>query len=80
MTRAWLLAYAEQVLCPTLQMGDIVSLDNLLAHKRPPTRRAVEATGATLRFLPPDRSDFDSIESAFASARGVASQRCNSHP
>ena len=53
MTRAWFLAYVEQVLCPTLRPGDVVILDNLPAHKGPAIRDAIEAAGATLRFLPP---------------------------
>jgi len=59
-------AYVEQVLAPTLQPGDIVVLDNLPAHKPPAVRRAIEAKGAELRFLPPYSPDFNSIEMAFA--------------
>ncbi len=33
MTGAAFLAYAEQVLAPTLAPGDVVVLDNLAAHK-----------------------------------------------
>lgn len=53
MTRAWFIAYVEQVLCPTLRPGDVVTPDNLPAHKGPVIRIAIEATGATLCFLPP---------------------------
>jgi transposase len=60
------LAYVEQVLCPTLQPGDVVVLDNLTVHKQSEVRAAVEAAGARLRFLPPYSPDFNPIELAFA--------------
>jgi transposase len=60
------LAYVEQVLTPTLRRGDVVVLDNLAVHKQPEVRRAIEAVGAQLRFLPPYSPDFNPIELAFA--------------
>ena len=60
------LAYVEQVLAPSLRKGDVVVLDNLAAHKQPEVRRAIEAVGARLRFLPPYSPDFNPIELAFA--------------
>jgi len=60
------LAYVEQVLVPTLRPGDVVVLDNLVVHKHPEVRRAIEAAGAQLRFLPPYSPDFNQIELAFA--------------
>jgi transposase len=66
MTGAWFLAYVEQVLSPTLTPGDIVIMDNLPAHKSAAVRRAIEATGAELRLLPPYSPDFNPIENAFA--------------
>jgi transposase len=60
------LAYVEQVLVPTLQRGDVVVLDNLVVHKQPEVRTAIEAAGAQLRFLPPYSPDFNPIELAFA--------------
>jgi DDE superfamily endonuclease len=46
------LCYVEQVLAPTLRTGDIVVMDNLSSHKKPAVRQAIEAVGATLKFLP----------------------------
>ena len=46
-------AYVEQVLVPTLRRGDVVVLDNLVAHKQPEVRMAIGQVGALLRFLPP---------------------------
>ena len=36
------LAYVEQILVPTLQPGAIVVLDNLVIHKQPAVRAAIE--------------------------------------
>lgn len=60
------LAYVEQVLVPTLAPGDIVVMDNLPAHKPTAVRKAIEAAGAELRFLPPYSPDFNPIEMAFS--------------
>jgi transposase len=60
------LAYVEQVLVPSLRVGDLVVLDNLAVHGQPEVRAAVEAAGAQLRFLPPYSPDFNPIEMAFA--------------
>jgi transposase len=60
------LAYVEQVLVPALRPGDVVVLDNLVVHKQPEVRTAIEAVGAHVRFLPPYSPDFNPIEQAFA--------------
>jgi transposase len=59
-------AYVEQVLVPTLRRGDVVVMDNLIAHKQPEVRAAIEQAGAFLRLLPPYSPDFNPIEQAFA--------------
>ena len=66
MTGSWFLAYVEQILVPTLRPGDIVIIDNLAAHKNAAVRRAIEAAGDELRFLPPYSPDLNPIENAFA--------------
>ena len=58
--------YVRQVLVPELEAGDIVIMDNLSSHKAPAVREAIEATGATLRFLPPYSPDLNPIEQAFS--------------
>ena len=60
------LAWVEQMLAPTLRLGDIVVMDNLPAHKVAGVREAIEAHGAKLRYLPPYSPDFNPIENAFA--------------
>ena len=71
MTGELFAAYVEQQLAPTLRPGDIVVLDNLSAHKRAAARRAVEAAGAELRFLPPYSPDLNPIELAFAKLKSM---------
>ena len=61
-----LLAFLEQVLCPRLQPGQIVILDNLGAHKVAGVRPLVEARGARLIYLPPYSPDFNPIEQAWS--------------
>lgn len=65
------LAWVEQMLAPTLKAGDIVVMDNLPAHKPDAVRAAVEATGATLRYLPPYSPDLNPIEMAFSKLKAL---------
>lgn len=65
------LAYVRQVLVPSLAPGDIVVLDKLGAHKVSGVRAAIEAVGATLRYLPPYSPDLNPIELAFAKLKGL---------
>ena len=56
------MAYVSQVLAPTLKPGDVVVMDNLGAHKVYGIRSAIEASGATLMYLPPYSPDYSPIE------------------
>jgi transposase len=56
----------RQCLVAILRPGDIVVMDNLAAHKAAGVRHAIEATGATLLYLPPYSPDFNPIEQVFA--------------
>lgn len=60
------LAYVEQVLCPTLQPGDVVVMDNLSAHKVAGVRERIEAQGAQVLYLPPYSPDLNPIEKAWS--------------
>ena len=62
------LAYVEQALVPEVRPRDIVIMDNLPAHKVHGVRQAIEAAGASLRYLPYS-PDFNPIEMAFAKLR-----------
>jgi transposase len=65
------LAYVEQMLVPTLAPGDIVVMDNLGSHKVAGVRDAIEATGATLLYLPPYSPDLNPIEQFFAKLKAL---------
>ncbi len=71
MNHAAFQAYIEQVLVPMLSCGDTVIMDNLPAHNGADVRRAIEAAGATLRYLPPYSPDFNPIENAFATLKAL---------
>jgi transposase len=70
-TGLWFQAYVDQVLVPTLAPGDIVIMDNLGSHKGPAVRRAIEAAGASLLYLPPHSPDFNPIEEAFSKLKAL---------
>jgi transposase len=59
-------SYIEQCLVPTLDRRDVVIMDNLSAHKAAGVRDAIEAVGATLRYLPQYSPDFNPIEQSFS--------------
>jgi len=50
----------------TLKRNDIVVIDNLPAHKVPGVREAIEARGATLRYLPQYSPNLNPIEMPFS--------------
>jgi transposase len=58
--------YVKQCLAPTLKRKDIVVIDNLPAHKAAGIREAIEARGATLRYLPQYSPDLNPIEMPFS--------------
>ena len=67
----WFQAYVDQVLVPTLSPDDIVIMDNLGSHKGAGVRKAIEAAGATLLYLPPYSPDFNPIEKAFSKLKAL---------
>jgi transposase len=62
----WFRAYVEQVLVPELVRGDVVVMDNLGSHTVVGVRRAIEAAGCELLYLPPYSPDLNPIENAFS--------------
>ena len=60
------LAYVRQFLCPTLQPGDTVILDNLSSHKVVGVEEAITASGARVLYLPPYSPDLNPIEKFFS--------------
>lgn len=55
-------AYCEQVLRPTLKVGDVIVLDNLGAHRASRIEEIAAGCGATVLWLPPYSPDFSPIE------------------
>jgi len=68
---AAVVAYVEQVLCPVLEPGQIVFMDNLSAHQDPRIRASVEAVGCELRWLPRYSPDYTPIELAFSKLKAM---------
>jgi transposase len=60
------LAYVEQVLCPALEPGDVVVMDNLSSHKVQGVRQRIQLAGASVLYLPPYSPDLNPIEKAWA--------------
>ena len=54
--------FVEHVLCPELNEGDLVVMDNLGAHKDRRVKPLIEAVGARAVFLPPYSPDLNPIE------------------
>jgi transposase len=71
MDGAIFLTYVRQCLVPTLTKGDLVVMDNLKPHKVAGVREAIEAAGATLRYLPPYSPDLNPIELLFAKLKAL---------
>lgn len=65
------LAWVRQFLCPTLEPGDIVILDNLSSHKVAGVKQAIEAVGARLLYLPPYSPDLNPIEKLFSKLKAL---------
>jgi transposase len=65
------LAYVRNFLCPTLQSGDIVILDNLSSHKVAGVEKAITAVGAKVLYLPPYSPDLNPIEKFFSKLKGL---------
>lgn len=71
MEGALFLAYVRDFLCPTLSPGDVVIADNLSSHKVAGVRQAIQAAGASLRYLPAYSPDLNPIEKLFAKLKAL---------
>jgi transposase len=60
------LAYVEEILCPTLQAGDVVVMDNLSSHKDSRVSERIVAREAEVLYLPPYSPDLNPIEKAWS--------------
>lgn len=64
-------AYVQQVLCPMLQPGDVVIMDNLSPHKSQPTLEWIRRAGAQVLFLPAYSPDLNPIEKMWSKVKGI---------
>ena len=55
------LTYLDEVLCPTLQPGTAVAMDNLNVHRAAAVRQRIEARQCQLVFLPGYSPEFNPI-------------------
>jgi transposase len=58
-------AYMDQCLVPTLKRRDVVVIDNVSFHKVSGVKEAIQAGGASLRYLPQYSPDLNPIELVF---------------
>jgi transposase len=63
--------YVENVLAPSLRLGQLVVMDNLSAHRGARVRQLVEKRGCELLYLPPYSPDLSPIEEAFSKIKGI---------
>jgi transposase len=65
------LLYVEHLLCPALERGQIVVMDNLQVHKMKKVRELIEGCGCRVAFLPSYSPDFNPIEEAFSKIKAL---------
>jgi transposase len=61
--------WAQHILAPTLESGDIVVMDNLSVHKNAAARAAIETAGALVWDLPPYSPDLNPIEKMWSKVK-----------
>lgn len=65
------LTFVQESLIPTLIPGDVVVMDNLLAHKVMGIKESIEKAGARLLYLPPYSPDLSPIELAWSKIKNT---------
>jgi transposase len=69
--------YLREVLCPTLEKGQVVVvMDNLSSHKGERVRELIEGRGCELIYLPSYSPDFNPIEQAFSKLKSYLREAC----
>src|SRR5215211_6578943 len=61
----------EKVLLPRLREGQIVVMDDLVAHRPKRIRELIEQQGCELLYLPAYSPDYNPIEEAFAKIKNL---------
>jgi transposase len=68
--------YLREVLCPTLEEGQVVVMDNLSSHKGRRVRELIEGKRCELIYLPSYSPDFNPIEQAFSKLKSYLREAC----
>lgn len=76
--RATFETYVETQLAPTLNLGDVVILDNLPRHRSEKAKAVIETLRAWFLFTPPYSPDLNPIEMAFSKLKAHLRRRCTS--
>lgn len=63
--------FISNCLCPNLNAGDVVIMDNVNFHRSLAVKQAIEAVGARLIFLPPYSPDFSPIENMWSKIKSI---------
>jgi transposase len=63
--------WVKTSLVPGLVKGDVVIMDNLSAHKNEEARKAIEAVGARIEFLPAYSPDFNPSENVWSKSKTI---------
>jgi len=63
--------YVQKVLAPSLEVGQVVVMDNLGAHRPGRVRELIEQRGCQLIYLPSYSPDYNPIEEAFAKIKNL---------
>ncbi|WP_139806467.1 IS630 family transposase [Deinococcus hopiensis] len=63
--------YIRHLVCPILQPGQVVVMDNLSSHHRASVPTLIEAQGCRILFLPPYSPDFNPIELMFSQVKAA---------
>jgi transposase len=58
--------YLRELVCPVLERGKIVVMDNLSVHRGAWVRELIEERGASVVLVPPYSLDYNPIEEAFS--------------
>lgn len=64
-------AFISQKLVPKLWKGACVLMDNYSIHKGEEVKKAIEAVGAKVLYLPPYSPDFSPIENFWSKVKGI---------
>lgn len=65
------LAFIQCQVCPALKPGDVVVMDNLVAHKVQGVQTAIEMVGASVCFLPPYSPEINPIEKLWSKLKEI---------